>query len=188
MTFSIGSSTVLLKHGDITKEEVDVIVNAANSSLLGGGGVDGAIHRAGGSAILAECKKIRDKVLPEGCPTGHAVATCAGNLKAKYVIHAVGPDLRTGISNGAELLKKAYRSCLDLALEKEARSIAFPSISTGIYAYPIHEAATIVFQTLDEFFKKNKSPLEVRLVLFSQEDLAVYRKVFETMSQETTTR
>lgn len=185
MTFkiSLGKANIILKQGDITKEEADAIVNAANSSLLGGGGVDGAIHRAGGPAILKECKEIRAKVLPEGCPTGHAVITGAGNLKAKYVIHAVGPDMRTGIGNGPELLKKAYQSCLNLAVDKGIKTIAFPSISTGIYSYPIQEAAAVVFQTLDDFFKTSKSSLEVRFVLYSKEDFESYKKVFESMNK-----
>src|SRR5687768_7637070 len=132
---------IKLIKGDITKMKVDAIVNAANSSLLGGGGVDGAIHRAGGPAILEECKKIRDR--QGGCITGEAVITTAGNLPAKYVIHTVGPVWNGGKANEKELLARAYRSSLKIAVEKKLRSIAFPNISTGIYGFPKKAAAEI---------------------------------------------
>lgn len=171
-----GNLDLVFKKGDITKEEVDVIVNAANSAILGGGGVDGAIHRAAGPELLEECRKLRETQLPQGCPTGQAVITRAGRLKAKHVVHAVGPDMRGSPSNGAELLKAAYLNSLELAQKAGARSIAFPSISTGIYSYPIEEAAQIALNTVIEFSKRSPSPIEVRFLLFSDQDLQVYKE------------
>ena len=147
MEIKINSTTLSLIKGDITNEEIDAIVNAANSRLAGGGGVDGAIHRAGGPKIMDECRKIG------GCPTGSAVITTGGNLKAKYVIHTVGPVYRDGKNREAELLSSAYRKSLELAASKEIKSIAFPSISTGAYGYPINEASEIALNTVIEFIK-----------------------------------
>ncbi len=132
---------VVLKRGDITEEVVDVIVNAANSSLLGGGGVDGAIHRSGGPAILEECRKIRAR--QGGCPTGEAVITGAGQLGARHVVHTVGPVWRGGKEGEPDLLRSAYRNSLSLAAEHGARTIALPSISTGVYGYPVEKAARV---------------------------------------------
>ncbi|MEX0821285.1 MAG: O-acetyl-ADP-ribose deacetylase, partial [Rhodothermales bacterium] len=139
----IGDAAIVLKHGDITEQQVDAIVNAANSSLLGGGGVDGAIHRAGGPAILEACQEIRDSDYPDGLPTGEAVVSTAGHLDADYVIHAVGPRYRDGRHKEEALLADAYWNALELAVEMDCRTIAFPSISTGAYGYPIQEAAAI---------------------------------------------
>ena len=170
----IGPSTLKLLRGDVTAEETDAIVNAANSALAGGGGVDGAIRRAGGPEIMRECG------LKGGCPTGSAVITTAGLLKARYVIHTVGPVYRGGESGEAELLSSAYRSSLALAAEKGLRSVAFPSISTGVYGYPTDEAARIALNTVIAFLKANPSdqprnPIElVRFVLFSDADLVTY--------------
>ncbi len=143
----------LLK-GDITKMEVDAIVNAANSSLLGGGGVDGAIHRAGGKAILDECIQIRNK--QGGCKTGEAVITTGGNLPAKYVIHTVGPVWNGGKNNEETLLASAYRNSLQLAVDNNIKTIAFPNISTGIYGFPKDKAATIAVDTVREFLVEHK--------------------------------
>lgn len=137
---------IKLIKGDITKVEVDAIVNAANSSLLGGGGVDGAIHRAGGPLILEECRAIRNR--QGGCNTGEAVITTAGNLNAKYVIHTVGPVWNNGTSNEAEKLKNCYLNSLRIAAENGVKTIAFPNISTGIYGYPLEEAAEIAIKTV----------------------------------------
>jgi len=166
--------TVLsLVRGDITLEETAAIGNAANSRLAGGGGVDGAIHRAGGPSIMAECRKIG------GCPTGRAVLTGGGNLKAKYVIHGVGPVYRDGSHGEAELLKSVYAESLHIASENGIKSIAFPSISTGVYGYPITDAARIALGTVIEFLKRDQ-PLElVRFVLFSDGDLKVYEEALK---------
>ncbi len=171
MEIKINSTTLSLIKGDITMEDTDAIVNAANSRLAGGGGVDGAIHRAGGPKIMEECRKFG------GCPTGEAVITTGGNLKAKYVIHTVGPIYRDGKHNEAELLSNAYRKSLELAESKGTKSIAFPSISTGAYGFPINEASEIALRTVIEFIKAAATPLQViRFVLFSDKDLAVYEE------------
>jgi O-acetyl-ADP-ribose deacetylase (regulator of RNase III) len=167
-SLQIGSTTLELVLGDITEQTVDVIVNAANAQLAGGGGVDGAIHRAGGPAIMEETRRL----YPQGCPTGSAVITGAGNLPAKFVFHAVGPSWHGGTGGEAEQLRSAYRKCLELAVENRCTSIAFPSISTGAYGYPLIEAAGAALQTLTDFLAANpKSGIElVRFVLFSGND------------------
>ena len=134
---------VIIKTGDITQEDVDAIVNAANSTLLGGGGVDGAIHRAGGPAILAACRKLRETTYPDGLPTGQAAITTGGKLRAKYVIHTVGPIYGTNGGRDAELLAACYENSIALASEHQLATIAFPAISTGAYGYPKGEAARV---------------------------------------------
>jgi O-acetyl-ADP-ribose deacetylase (regulator of RNase III) len=162
-----------LVQGDITRQRVDAIANAANEGLVGGGGVDGAIHRAGGASIMAECDRIRRE--RGGCPTGTAVITTAGDLPAKVVIHTAGPRWRGGSHGEAELLASCYRSCLDLAERGHYRTIAFPSISTGIYGYPIQEAARVAIATVGSRLTTAPGRFdEVRFVLFSPRDLAVY--------------
>jgi O-acetyl-ADP-ribose deacetylase (regulator of RNase III) len=163
--------------GDITKIAVDAIVNAANTSLLGGGGVDGAIHRAGGAAILEECQRIRNK--QGGCKVGEAVITTAGKLPAKYVIHTVGPVWNDGNSNEAALLKKAYESSLRLAIAHQVQSIAFPNISTGIYRFPKELAAQIAVETVQEFLAENNGLERVIFVCFDAENLGLYRGMVE---------
>lgn len=163
---------ILLKRGDITQEQVDVIVNAANSGLLGGGGVDGAIHRVGGSAILEECRKIRET--KGRCPTGEAVITTAGNLPARSVVHTVGPIWRGGEHNEEQLLHNAYVNSLRLASENGAKTIAFPSISTGAYGFPISKAAKIALKAVHDFIEEDSTFTEVRFVLFSDADYHVY--------------
>lgn len=170
-------SQIVLKQGDITKEQVDIIVNAANSSLLGGGGVDGAIHRAGGPSILEECRKIREE--RGRCLTGQAVITTAGNLDAKYVIHTVGPIWNGGNKNETELLKQTYLSCLNLADQYKATTIAFPAISTGTYRFPLEEAARIACNTIKNHHSKTLE--EIRLILFTVKDLETYNKILETL-------
>jgi len=172
---------VVVKVGDITKEEADAVVNAANGSLMGGGGVDGAIHRAGGPEILAECKSIRQNEYPKGLPTGHAVITTAGRLAAQYVIHTVGPVHGRGGADKAAQLAACYRSCLTLAVEKGLHTISFPAISTGIYGYPLPEAAAVSSRAIADFLATNSAPLEVRLVFFSSADAQQFVKhqVFE---------
>jgi len=160
--------------GDITKQDVDAIVNAANSSLLGGGGVDGAIHRAGGPEILEECREIRRTRFPEGLPTGEAVITTGGKLPALYVIHTVGPVYGEHRGKEAELLANCYHNSLTLAVEKNLASIAFPAISTGIYGYPLAEAAAVSSQTIENFLATDRQLKEVRLVFFQARDAQVF--------------
>src|SRR6185295_12638595 len=160
--------------GDITTQQVDAIVNAANSSLLGGGGVDGAIHSAGGPIILKECRELRRTRYPDGLPTGEAVITAAGELPALYVIHTVGPIFGRHQGREAEVLADCYRNSLRLALEHSLTSIAFPAISTGIFGYPREEAAVVASQTIDEFLESDQSITEVRLVFFQQADARVF--------------
>ncbi|MBA3611207.1 MAG: O-acetyl-ADP-ribose deacetylase [Rubrobacter sp.] len=170
----IGATEILPKRGDITRESVDVIVNAANSDLLGGGGVDGAIHRAGGPEILAECREIRTR--QGGCPAGEAVITGAGRLAAKYVVHTVGPVWRGGNEGEPKLLRSAYRNSLALAAEHGAKTVAFPSISTGVYGYPIEKAAGIALSAAREWAEEHDGLEEIRFILFSDDDLETYKK------------
>ena len=160
--------------GDITSHDVTAIVNAANSTLLGGGGVDGAIHRAGGPQILAECQQIREMTYPNGLPTGEAVITTGGNLAAQYVIHTVGPIYGRNPARDAELLAAAYRNSLRLARQYSVLSIAFPSISTGAYGYPKAEAAAISSQSIKDFLNADTQIQEVRLVFFQPRDARVF--------------
>lgn len=180
MEVKINNTTLRLIQGDITQQETTAIVNAANSSLMGGGGVDGAIHRAGGPRILEECKEIRAR---QGkLPTGEAVITTGGNLKADYVIHTVGPIWSGGNNNEDELLRNAYLNSLSLAREKGIRSISFPSISTGAYRFPIERAAKIALSTVKEFIENDDSFEEIQFVLFSQSDLETYKKAWEELT------
>lgn len=172
---------VIVKTGDITREDVDAVVNAANSSLLGGGGVDGAIHRAGGPEILAACKALRAQQYPDGLPTGEAVITSGGRLPARYVIHTVGPVYGRGGADKAKKLASCYRSSLALAAQQGLRSIAFPAISTGVYGYPQDEAAAVASRTIEEFLEAHTEVQEVRLVFFSSADARTFveHQVFE---------
>jgi len=162
MEVKIGKSTLAIVEGDITKEETDAIVNAANSGLRGGGGVDGAIHRAGGPSILEECRKIGH------CPTGQAVITTGGNLKARHVIHTVGPVWSGGGRNEAGLLKSAYLESLKLASKKGLKSVSFPAISTGVYGYPLNEAARVALETAIDYLEEHQEIELVRFVLFGK--------------------
>lgn len=171
----IGNSTLEIVLNDITEMNTDAIVNAANSSLLGGGGVDGAIHSKGGKTILEECKKIRLSKYPNGLPTGDAIITSAGNLKAKFIIHTVGPIWKGGMFNEKEFLKKAYESSLRFASEKGLNSISFPSISTGTYNYPIKEASIVALKTVINFIKENSTKIKVFFVLYSQRTFEIYQ-------------
>ena len=170
---------IQLIKGDITKVKADAIVNAANSSLLGGGGVDGAIHRAGGPAILEECRAIRAK--QGGCPTGEAVITTAGKLPAKYVIHTVGPVWFNGNKGEHELLANCYRNSLQLAVANGVKSIAFPNISTGIYHFPKPEASEIAIETVQRFIANDKSIEEVFFVCFDDENFTLYKMNLATL-------
>jgi O-acetyl-ADP-ribose deacetylase (regulator of RNase III) len=180
MEFKVGNATLELIKGDITDVEVDVVVNAANSMLLGGGGVDGAIHRKGGPKILEECKRIRATEWPDGLPTGKAVMTSGGNLKAKYVIHTVGPVWLGGFHVEAELLKQAYRNTLKLAVSKGFKTIAFPSISTGAYGYPVEDASRIAVGIVKAFLENEDRLERVIFVLFSERVFEVYVKAAKT--------
>ena len=160
---------LIVKAGDLTDEVVDAIVNAANSSLLGGGGVDGAIHRRGGPAILEECREIRRTQYPDGLPTGEVVITTAGDLPARHVIHTVGPVYGMNQGDDADLLAACYRNSISLAISRKLASIAFPSISTGAFGYPKHKAAPIVHQTVTDLLELYPD-IEARLVFFSESD------------------
>ena len=160
--------------GDITKMKTGAIVNAANSSLMGGGGVDGAIHRSGGPAILEECKQIRESRYPDGLPTGEAVATTAGNLPAERVIHTVGPVWRGGNSGEAEKLASCYRRSLEEARKLSLKDIAFPAISTGIYGYPKEKAGEVAFKAVREFLDSSGLPETVYFVFYSPGDARIF--------------
>jgi O-acetyl-ADP-ribose deacetylase (regulator of RNase III) len=162
MRAKIGNCCVELRQGDITDEEVDLIVNAANSHLSPGGGVDGAIHRRGGPTIVDDTRRR----YPHGCPTGSAVVSTAGNLAARHVAHAVGPVWRGGSAGEAELLRSAFRRSLQLAIEHECRSVALPALSTGVYGYPLEEASRVALSTAIEFLNEHGRPELIRFVLF----------------------
>lgn len=176
MHVQIGKTRLTIIQGDITQQDVDAIVNAANSSLLGGGGVDGAIHRAGGPQILAECKVY---VAKHGTlPTGEAMITSGGRMKAKHVIHTVGPVWHGGANREDELLAHSYRNSLRVAVENKVKTIAFPSISTGIYGFPIERAVRIAVETVKQFVHEDPLLREVRFIAFSQNDFDIYRISF----------
>lgn len=168
ISLSIGAARIEVDKGDITKEAVDAIVNAANNALLGGGGVDGAIHRAGGPAILAECRRLK------GCDTGDAKPTTAGNLPCTHVIHTVGPVYHDGNSGEPELLKKCHQRSMEVAHDLGCKSVAFPAISCGVYGYPIDRAAHIALKTVADFLGQTPGIRLVRFVLFSEEILAAF--------------
>ncbi|MBG5918544.1 O-acetyl-ADP-ribose deacetylase [Providencia stuartii] len=167
-------ANIELQQGDITKVTVDAIVNAANSSLLGGGGVDGAIHRAGGSAILDECRQIRAK--QGGCKPGHAVITTAGRLPAKYVIHTVGPVWQDGTYGETQVLANVYLSCLQLASQYKVATIAFPNISTGIYGFPKALAAQVACETVVNYLAAHALPMKVIFMCFDAENYHLYQQ------------
>ena len=174
MKAEVHGTIVELVQGDITQQEVHAIVNAANTGLRGGGGVDGAIHRAGGPEIMAQCRRIG------GCATGDAVITTGGDLPARHVIHTVGPIYRGGSSGEEQLLAGAYRRSLEVAVENDLRSVAFPSISTGVYGYPIRQAARTALRTAMDYLKEHPGVLDlVRFVQFSAADHQVYAEALE---------
>jgi O-acetyl-ADP-ribose deacetylase (regulator of RNase III) len=176
----INGSKLSIVQGDITQQETDAIVNAANSSLMGGGGVDGAIHRAGGPAILEECKQI---VSRQGrLPTGQAVITTGGNMKTRHVIHTVGPIWHGGKAGEAGLLSSAYRESLKLAVENGLSSISFPSISTGAYGYPLQEAAHVAMDTVASFLRKDNSLKDVVFVLFNSDAFNAYAAALDEIN------
>jgi O-acetyl-ADP-ribose deacetylase (regulator of RNase III) len=175
MEVIINGHTLVLMQGDITTVEADAIVNAANSRLAGGGGVDGAIHRAGGPEIMAECRRIG------GCPTGSAVATTAGRLRARHVIHAVAPRWTGGSRGEPELLASAYRRSLELADELGDHSVAFPSLGTGAYGYPVDQAAQIALRTVIDYLRNDTQIARVTFVLFTDADLQAYERALEAL-------
>jgi O-acetyl-ADP-ribose deacetylase (regulator of RNase III) len=174
-----GECLIELVQGDITAQEVDAVVNAANAQLAGGGGVDGAIHRAAGTSVMEETSRR----YPAGCPTGSAVASAAGNLAAKYIFHAVGPVWRGGKRDEPAQLKSAYRRCLELAVEHECESIAFPAISTGVYGYPMDLAANHALTTARDFLIEHEQPQLVRFVLFDGGAFGAFARVLEGMTE-----
>lgn len=176
MEKTIGHGRIELVEGDITQQDTEAIVNAANKTLLGGGGVDGAIHRAGGPQILDECKKIG------GCPTGEARITTGGRLKARYVIHTVGPVYRDGNHGEPELLASAYRNSLKVASENGIKSLSFPSISTGVYSYPIEKASQIALSIVKDYLNSTQDISLVRFVLFGKPDYNIYETTLRNLS------
>jgi len=179
----LSSDRIAVLRGDITKLEVDAIVNAANSQLLGGGGVDGAIHRAGGPEILEECKAIRKNQYPgpEGMPPGNAVVTSGGYLPAKKIIHTVGPVWGGGNMGEEAILEKAYLSCLETALTNKISSIAFPAISTGVFGYPKKKAAVTAYRTVKKFIESSRYPEMVYFVFINDQDADLFIKTVETV-------
>ncbi|MCP5514145.1 MAG: O-acetyl-ADP-ribose deacetylase [Spirochaetales bacterium] len=179
----LSSDRIAVLRGDITKLEVDAIVNAANSQLLGGGGVDGAIHRAGGPEILEECKAIRKNQYPgpEGMPPGNAVVTSGGYLPAKKIIHTVGPVWGGGNMGEEAILEKAYLSCLETALTNKISSIAFPAISTGVFGYPKKKAAVTAYRTVKKFIESSRYPEMVYFVFINDQDADLFIKTIETV-------
>jgi O-acetyl-ADP-ribose deacetylase len=173
----VNATEISLHRGDITRQTVGAIVNAANSSLLGGGGVDGAIHRAGGKAILEECKKIR--AVQGKCQAGKAVITGGGKLNAQFVIHTVGPIWRGGASDEEATLASAYRESLELAAQYEAKTVAFPSISTGAYGFPVDKASRIAISTARDFCSGNNSLMEIRFVLFDDRTYEFFKSALD---------
>jgi O-acetyl-ADP-ribose deacetylase (regulator of RNase III) len=171
MKTTINNCVLEIVQGDITQQQVDAIVNAANSQLAGGGGVDGAIHRHGGPSIMEETRRR----YPAGCPTGSAVITSAGTLPARYVIHAVGPFWNGGEQGEPDLLARVHRRCMELAVGHECKSIAFPAISTGAYRYPLEDAANVAIRTVIEFLEKQGQPSQVRFVLFNTTALETFQ-------------
>lgn len=180
MQIRFGPCLLELTHGDITQQKTDAIVNAANSALAGGGGVDGAIHRAGGPLIMKET----DRRYPDGCPTGQAVITAAGELPCRFVIHTVGPVWSGGVADEESLLRTAYTSSLKLAVEYECQTVAFPAISTGVYGYPADLAATHSLTAVRDFLVQNKSPQHVRFVLFDSGMYGAYARALDELIAE----
>lgn len=178
MRTAFGAGTLELVQGDLTEQKVDAIVNAANAQLAGGGGVDGAVHRRGGPAIMEACRKIG------GCPTGQTVMTTAGNLPARFVLHTVGPIWRGGGEGEPELLASCYETALTLARDHSLESVAFASISTGVYGYPLDKAAPIALSTIAAFLLKNPLPNRVSMVLFNANILAAYEKALAAIKIE----
>ena len=182
MKIRLESSDLELIRGDITQQDTEAIVNAANSRLAGGGGVDGAIHRAGGPLIMKETRR----QYPNGCSTGDAVITGAGRLKARYVVHAVGPIWRGGRRGEPEQLSNAYRRSLEVATQQECDSISFPSLSTGAYRYPVDLAAATALKTVVRFLKRHRKPKLLRFVLFDRQNYRAYESALKQITAAAT--
>ena len=178
MIVQFGDCRVELVQGDITQQQVDAIVNAANADLAGGGGVDGAIHREAGPVLMQETRK----KFPKGCATGSAVATAAGQLHTRFVFHAVGPVWQGGRQGEPELLRSAYRRCLELAIEHDCQSIAFPAISTGVYGYPVDMATEASLSAVRDFLAEHGKPTHVRFVLFSEGHYGAFSRFLESLA------
>jgi len=181
MSATWGKTRIRLVLGDITDQSADAVVNAANSSLLGGGGVDGAIHRRGGPTILEECKRIRQEDWPGGLPPGKAVITRGGSLKAAHVIHTVGPVWSGGRNGEPRILAECYSNSLATAVRNGARSVAFPSISTGAYGYPVREASGVALKAVKSYAESQRAPEEVTFVLYSENDFKTYKEALEEL-------
>lgn len=179
-----GKTRVRFVKGDITEQAVDAIVNAANSSLLGGGGVDGAIHMKGGPAILEECRRIRKGEWPQGLPGGRAVLTTGGRLRARKVIHTVGPVWRGGREREADVLAECYRNSLELAKKEGLETVSFPSIGTGAYGYPMEAASAVALGAVKEFVDREGKPAEVTFVLFTEGDLEAYLRTLARLEAD----
>lgn len=185
METKIRNTKIILVCGDITEQETEAIVNAANPGLMGGGGVDGAIHSKGGPDILKECKMIRQSTYPEGMPAGKVVITTGGELKTKKVIHTVGPVWQGGQNNEQQLLEDAYKNSLKTAVENGIKTISFPSISTGAYGYPVEKASRIAVNAVAGYLEECDGIEEVRFILHSSHDLATYEQALtETICNE----
>ncbi|HEX7628423.1 MAG TPA: O-acetyl-ADP-ribose deacetylase [Candidatus Methanoperedens sp.] len=183
METTIGNTKIILFIGDITEQGTEAIVNAANPGLMGGSGVDGAIHKKGGPDILKECKMIRES-FPEGLPTGQAVITTGGELKAKKVIHTVGPVWHGGINKERQQLADAYKNSLKIAIKNGIKTISFPSISTGAYGYPVEKASVAALKAVIGFLKKFDGIEEVRFILHSSHDLATYERALTEITSK----
>lgn len=181
MSATWGKTKVRIVQGDITDQDVDAVVNAANSSLMGGGGVDGAIHRRGGPGILEECKRIREHDWPGGLPRGKAVITSGGRLRARHVIHTVGPVWAGGKDDEPKVLADCYANSLNIAVQHGLESVAFPSISTGAYGYPIREASKIALEAVKKYVEREGRLAEVVFVLFSEGDLRTYQEALKEL-------
>lgn len=179
MIVQFGKCRLEIVQGDITQQAIDAIVNAANSALAGGGGVDGAIHQAAGPTLMNETRAL----YPDGCPTGSAVATTAGRLNAKYVFHTVGPVWKGGTSGEPDQLKSCFRTCLELAREHDCQSVAFPAVSTGVYGYPIDLAASTSLNLVQQFLAEHQTPELVRFVLFGEGAYGAFARVLESMTE-----
>jgi O-acetyl-ADP-ribose deacetylase (regulator of RNase III) len=181
MSATWGRTKIRLVRGDITDQDVDAVVNAANSSLMGGGGVDGAIHRRGGPAILEECRRIRKEEWPRGLPAGKAVITTGGSLRARHVIHTVGPVWSGGQGGEPATLAECYSNSLRTAAQNGLRSVAFPSISTGAYGYPVREASRVAMKAVKSYVESEGAPAEVMFVLYSENDFKTYAEALEEL-------
>jgi len=181
MSVTWGRTKIRLVLGDITDQSADAVVNAANSSLMGGGGVDGAIHRRGGPIILEECRRIRQEDWPDGLPPGKAVITRGGSLKATHVIHTVGPVWLGGRNGEPMILAECYSNSLRIAVQNRVRRVAFPSISTGAYGYPVREASRVALEAVKSYIEGNGAPEEVTFVLYSENDFKSYAEALEEL-------